>query len=89
MRWVFKLVVEILHFYTNFKNISEPNGHQCDTVGPVPRDVRLQYDLDQFYQRYTHAYGIPILSSYKVRDDTLKRACYIVRFMLADREDLR
>ena len=55
----------------------------------VPRDVRRQYDLDQFYQRYTHAYGIPILSSEKVRDDALKRACYVVRFMLADREDLR
>ena len=56
---------------------------------PVPRDIRRQYDLDQFYQRYTHAYGIPILSSEKVRDDALKRACYVVRFMLADREDLR
>ena len=42
-----------------------------------------------FYQKFTHAYGIPILGSAEVSDDTLMRACYTVRFMLADREDLR
>ena len=89
MRRVFKLTVHRWHSYTHFENLVEPNGHQCDTVIPVPRDIRRQYDLDQFYQRYTHAYGIPILSSEKTRDETLKRACYVVRFMLADREDLR
>ena len=36
-----------------------------------------------------HAYGIPILSSGLVKDETLRRACYTVRFMLADREDIR
>ena len=39
--------------------------------------------------KYVHAYGIPILSSELVKDETLRRACYTVRFMLADREDLR
>ena len=42
-----------------------------------------------FYQKFTHAYGILILGSAEVSDDTLMRACYTVRFMLADREDLR
>ena len=36
-----------------------------------------------------HAYGIPILTSGLVKDETLRRACYTVRFMLADREDIR
>ena len=50
---------------------------------------RQWYSLSSFYQKYTHAYGIPILSSHLTSDKALKRACYIVRFMLADREDLR
>ena len=65
------------------------NGHSCQTVTGVPRDVRNHYQLDNFYQKYTNAYGIPILSSYQTRDSALTRACYVVRFMLADREDLR
>ena len=55
----------------------------------MPNDVRSLYKLDNFYQRYTNAYGIPILSSNKVQDKSLKRACYVVRFMMADREDAR
>ena len=38
--------------------------HGCDTVGPVPdelRDSSFYRPVDAFYQKYTHAYGIPIL----------------------------
>ena len=65
------------------------NSHACGQVSRVPADVRQWYQLSSFYQKYTHAYGIPILSSLQTSDKALKRACYIVRFMLADREDLR
>ena len=45
--------------------------------------------LHPFYQKYTHAYGIPIISSGRVQDRALKRACYVVRFLFADRVDIR
>ena len=34
-------------------------------VSRVPSDVRQRYQLSSFYQKYTHAYGIPVLR-YKV-----------------------
>lgn len=68
--------------------------HSCGTVGAVPAQLRLAANmapagLSNFYQKYTEAYGIPILGSAKVPDAALKRVCYIVRFVLADREDVR
>ena len=62
----------------------------CEDVYDVPEYVYENYDLDRnFYKKFNHAYGIPILGSDKVTDKAMKRACYTVRFMLADREDLR
>ncbi len=61
----------------------------CDVITNVPDDVRSTLNLDLFYQKYTDAYGIPILSSSEVSDDALRRACYVVRVLLADRKDVR
>lgn len=43
----------------------------------------------RFYTKYTHAYNIPIISSNRVSDKALTRACHIVRFLFADRRDVR
>ena len=61
----------------------------CDTVIPLPDDIRAEFPLDPFYQKYTHAYGIPIISSDNTGDAAVIRACYTVRFLLADRKDIR
>ncbi|XP_078577655.1 uncharacterized protein LOC144862752 [Branchiostoma floridae x Branchiostoma japonicum] len=61
----------------------------CDTVTGVPQAVRSTMGLSYFYQKYLHAYGIPVLSSSRVSDSALRRACYVVRFMFADRQDVR
>ncbi|XP_022107763.1 adhesion G-protein coupled receptor G7-like isoform X2 [Acanthaster planci] len=61
----------------------------CDNVTVVPNDIRTSFPLNEFYQKYMHAYGIPILSSNISQDVSLMRACYVVRFLLADRKDLR
>ncbi len=45
--------------------------------------------LHGFYQKYAHAYGVPIISSNRVDNRAIKRACYVVRFALADRKDVR
>ncbi|XP_035671245.1 uncharacterized protein LOC118412473 isoform X1 [Branchiostoma floridae] len=63
---------------------------ECYNVTSVPRAVQTELNLDRtFYQKYLHAYGIPILGSSLLPDDALRRACYDVLFMLADRRDLR
>ncbi|XP_071965355.1 uncharacterized protein [Antedon mediterranea] len=61
----------------------------CDRVIPIPDNIREEFSLDSFYHNYTHAYGIPILSSGAVSENAMLRACYTVRFMLADRQDVR
>ena len=81
------------------KDKKEPEiSWDCETItSPVPDHIKESHELNEFhpdnptdfYQKFTHAYGIPILGSAEVSDDTLMRACYTVRFMLADREDLR
>lgn len=63
--------------------------HGCGSVGDVPSHLRSTREmgprgLGWFYRKYTHAYNIPVLGSHRIPDDALKRACYIVRFLLAD-----
>ena len=46
-------------------------------------------ELDPFYKKYTDAHGIPVVTSEKVPDAALLMARDIVKFMLANRPDLR
>jgi len=62
--------------------------HDCDRIQAVPRHLTFITRYN-FYRKYTHAYGIPIVSSYTPSDAALKRACYVLRFMLGDRRILR
>ncbi|KAI8512663.1 hypothetical protein Bbelb_093020 [Branchiostoma belcheri] len=62
---------------------------ECNDVTNVPDGVRNSLSLDNFYQKYLHAYGIPILGSSIVPDEAIRRACYDVLFLLADRKDVR
>ncbi|CAH1258082.1 MDGA2 [Branchiostoma lanceolatum] len=62
---------------------------ECYDVTSVPDAIRTELNLDTFYQKYLHAYGIPVLGSSILPDDALRRACYDVLFMLADRKDIR
>lgn len=70
---------------------SAPTTHQCATVQRgVPDAIRRKYRINTaYYHKYTSAYGVPILSSYQVDDRALQRACYTVRFMLADNAGIR
>ncbi|XP_071160645.1 uncharacterized protein [Mytilus edulis] len=69
-------------------------SHSCCHVRDVPKDLRDKNNmrpngLDTFYQKYTEAYGIPVIASAQVSDNALRRACYVVRFMFADNKDVR
>jgi hypothetical protein len=60
------------------------NYTEFSVTAPPP-----ELGLDPFYQKYTDAHGIPVVSSRKTPDAALLMARDIVKFMLADRPDLR
>lgn len=63
--------------------VAQPNG-----VGSVPDDVRREWRLDEFYQKYTSVGGLPIVSSTNATDFVLREAAYIVQHMLSGRPDV-
>ncbi|KAK7486902.1 hypothetical protein BaRGS_00021873 [Batillaria attramentaria] len=68
--------------------------HSCNHIRGVPHELRSSAymkpsGLSTFYQKYTEAYGIPVLGSNRVSDDAMKRACYVTRFLFADHSRVR
>jgi cyclophilin family peptidyl-prolyl cis-trans isomerase len=61
---------------------------ETNVVGPVPDTLRRELKLDAFYQKQTTVAGFPILGSAEVSDFALREAAWIVRNMMAGREDL-
>lgn len=55
----------------------------------MPIHIRNDFKLAYFYQKYTESYGIPVISSNKVSMNGLKRACYVLKFYLANNIELR
>ncbi|KAK3799644.1 hypothetical protein RRG08_059687 [Elysia crispata] len=78
----------------NYRPGSATETNSCQDVRDVPRSLRSATNikpngLANVYQKYTEAYGIPVVSTLNVRDDALRRACYVLRFMLADNSVVR
>ena len=59
------------------------NGDTCQ-VTSVPDEVRTQYKLTNFYQKYAGASGIPIVTSNQPDDEALIRACELVNEMTSE-----
>lgn len=57
-------------------------------IGPPPEELRIEFCLAPFYQKYLDLEGMPIVSSAKVRDEALREAARIVRGMLQNRPDI-
>ena len=84
----------VLEYGVKARRGSATQTHSCNYVRGVPYNLRYAsemypHGLTQFYQKYTEAYGIPVVSSSRVPDDALKRACYVLRFLLADHSGVR
>ncbi|WP_437521835.1 hypothetical protein WME79_29940 [Sorangium sp. So ce726] len=62
----------------------EPEGG-CGSVSEVPPEL----GFDPFYKKHVDAAGIPVISSEKVPDAALLRACSVVVRMLGHRDDVR
>lgn len=72
---------------------SAPDGARKKMVksfsGAVIATPPAELKLDTFYKKYTDAFGIPVVSSYKVPDDALLVARDIINYMLLKRTDIR
>ena len=71
------------------RNGAATSKHSCNNVKLIPSNIRSDLKLAFFYQRYTEAYGIPIIGSNKVSINSLKRACYMLRFFLSSPINLK
>ncbi len=43
------------------------NKHSCSLIKSIPSNIRNDLKLKYFYQKYTDAFGIPIIGSNKVK----------------------
>jgi hypothetical protein len=91
-----RLILILIYYYilyiasaTTFRRAVQPKTWECNQIRPVPANVRSELRLSSFYRKYLHAFGIPIISSSAPSDAALRRACYIVVFLMADRKDIR
>ena len=57
-------------------------------VSAVPDEIRREWKLDAFYQKYTPAGELPVVGSARVTDFALLEGAYIVTHMLAGRDDI-
>ena len=60
----------------------------ADGVGLITPEVRRSTQLDPFYQKIIKVGELPVTSSAKVSDYALLEAAYIIRNMLAGRDDI-
>ena len=57
-------------------------------VGPVPENIREQFQLDAFYEKYLDVGGLPVVGSNHVSDAAIREAAWIVNKLLGDRPDI-
>ncbi len=67
---------------------SGPSAVEALDVVPVPEDVRAEFQLADFYQKYIELSGLPVVGSEQLSDAALLEAAWIVRNVLAEREDI-
>merc|ERR1719186_2230721 len=69
--------------------------HDCNTIRPF-NDMEDWLAQERTWRtkggenvKYNHAYGIPIVGKEYFTEDSMRRACYLVRFLFADNEQFR
>ena len=65
-----------------------PSFAQDSTPYTLPDNIRSENKLDNFYQKYTNALGLPVIGSKNVSNNALDEAAWIVKQMLGHRKDI-
>lgn len=75
---------------------AQPTTCDCQVYSSIPTTGWAKqcglvdyYGRIRFYRKVAYCYGIPVLSSATSSDKAVQRYCYMVKFMLADRADVR
>ena len=76
-------------FSSRDRNGAPSAKNSCNNIRQIPANIRNDLKLSYFYQKFTEAYGIPVIGSNKVSANGLRRACYVLRFYLASRAEFR
>lgn len=73
-----------------FAFVALATAHAAEPLapGPVPPEVRAQFQLAPFYQKHIAVGGLPIVGSAKVSDAALAECAWIVAHMLEQRPDI-
>lgn len=61
---------------------------QAEDAGQIPATLRREFNLAPFYQKHLMVGGLPIVGSTNVSDHALREAAWVVRHMLAGRDDI-
>ncbi len=61
---------------------------EAPRVASVPAEVRAQFKLSPFYEKYVDLDGLPIVASAKVNDAALLEARYLITQMIGHRPEL-
>jgi cyclophilin family peptidyl-prolyl cis-trans isomerase len=78
----------ILIALTEFVSLTSASATAGDRVGPITEELRARLKLHPFYQKQLDVDGLPVLGSPKVSDDAMAEAAWIIRHMLAGRDDI-
>ncbi len=57
-------------------------------VGPVPNQVREQFEMVEFYQQHCDAGGVPVVASSKVFPEALMEAHFLIMKMIGHRPEI-
>ena len=60
----------------------------AQAVTEVPREIREQFKLDPFYQKYLEVHGLPVVGSKQVSDAAIQEAAWIVTRMIGHRPEI-
>ena len=55
---------------------------------PPPKEVRVFFELDPFYEQWIDVGGLPVLASAKVNPYALKEAAWLIGKMIGNRPDI-
>lgn len=61
---------------------------RAEDAGQIPATLRREFNLAPFYQKHLMVGGLPVVGSTNLSDNALREAAWIVRHMLAGRDDL-
>jgi cyclophilin family peptidyl-prolyl cis-trans isomerase len=80
--WVFFFVFGLILLTGCSASGPKEAGSVIPAVSAVPQDIRQEYKLSPFYQKYLDAHGLPVVGSTNVSDYAMREAVWIITHML-------